>query len=92
MDIKYGNYILRQTPASNDRFDLYRVSITTKEGSKNIGKEKETSIAFGCDLARALERISFDIMNDKVNQVSIKEWIDEYKKVIADLKEAIQLG
>lgn len=87
MDIKYKNYVLKQ---SNDRFDLYEIVIRQKKDIKETYKA-EKEIGYGYILDNAIKRIIMEELSKNKNVVTLETFQKLYKKEKEDIEKALDL-
>lgn len=87
MDIKYKNYVLKQ---SNDRFDLYEIVTKQKKDIKETYKA-EKEIGYGYILDNAIKRIIMEELSKNKNVVTLETFQKLYKKEKEDIEKALDL-
>lgn len=87
MDIKYKNYVLKQ---SNDRFDLYEIVTRQKKDIKETYKA-EKEIGYGYILDNAIKRIIMEELSKNKNVVTLETFQKLYKKEKEDIEKALDL-
>jgi hypothetical protein len=89
MNIVIEKYILYPEPNAPGRWNLYEKQVVQK--GKTAGKEIENVISYGITLTRAIEIMaSMELMWDE-REMSLREFLDEYKKVYEKLKKLVEV-
>ena len=74
-----------------DRWDVYLLKvINAKDASKR--REEMTLMAYGSTFESALKRIINYRLSRKEETISIKSYLNEYSKEVANLSKLIDLG
>ena len=90
--IIYGDYILEHESNATEKYNLLKVRVKqkhrlTKEG--NVGDEYEDTLAYGVTLERGLFYVIQDMMANKGEEYSVKEYVEEWKRERQALTNAL---
>ena len=88
MEIKWKNFIM---VADDDRFNLYRERKIEKKGSKNFGKITRYEIGWSYRFGEAIKRIIELELAKREDVTTLKGYIEEYRKLVKELKETINV-
>lgn len=88
MTIRIHNYSIRKSENGNNRFDLH-VTKETKTG-KTKGKLSESPIAYGVSLERAIRLIINETMDEKLDDISLEQFIENYKETSGDILKELR--
>lgn len=83
MNIRYKKYLIK--PTSDDRFDLFKTEKKTGEAYK----KRNATIAYDIRLGHALHLIVMGELKNNTDTVSLKEFIEAYKKEKQELLQII---
>lgn len=78
MEILIENYLLKQTIADPTKFDLTKLVVRKKKDGTSYGAEND--IGFGLNIDTAIQKIIALNLLEKDATVTLREFIDEYKK------------